>query len=297
MSLLALLALTSHAGSISTAGIQSGPDSGAATVDPAAVLLNPAAIAPTEGFDLMLDAQATAVRVQGVTTRNGGIDPNTGEDYTVAEGGAIVPNAVLGATWNVVPKRLTLGLAVGQPFTGGGDYTKGENNPPPYTSHTRYAGITVRVITVQTHLAAGLTIVDGVHIGAGAGYVVDHISALQASDPLGTEGRPIGEGEPYSADSLLDASATGGHFAWNTGIFVNRFEKLQVGASFSGPGRFRGKGEGVVTLPELIQNENYTGPIKGEVTFDYPLPAIGRVWLASQISPVFKVGAGYEYQY
>lgn len=286
------------AGSIASPGVIAGPDSSAATVDPAAIYYNPAAIAPSEGFDAMIDLQTASIQVQATTTRNGGIDPNTGEAYGTATASVIVPVGFIGATYKVIDDRLAVGFGITQPFTGGGDYTSSETNPPPYTSHQRYAGIETRIITIQMTPAVGLTIVDGVHVGAGGSYVYDSLSALQASDPLGTEGAPIGgAGEPYSMDSVLSATSSGGHFGWNAGLFVNRWEELQVGLSYAGPTRFRTAGEGSITLPELLRNENYpeSGSIPADITFEMPLPAVGRVMLASQINEKLRVGAGWEY--
>jgi long-subunit fatty acid transport protein len=295
--MLLLLASIAHAGGIASPAVIGGPESGPATANPAATFYNPAALGASHGVDVMLDAQSAFIGITATTTRNEGIDPNTGEAYGVAKGAAIVPVALLGGSFEVVPDRLVVGLAVDQPFTGGGDYRKGETNPPPYTSWTRYAGINVSIITLQTQLAVAGTPIDGVHIGAGGGYVIDSISVLQGSDPLGTEGKPLGDGEPYSLDSTLGAKAHGGHVAWNAGLFVDRFDKLQVAASYASGATFQAKGTADVTLPELLQTDAYTGPIPADVTFAMPLPAVGRVWLASQISDQVKVGVGYEYYY
>jgi long-chain fatty acid transport protein len=288
---------TASAGSIQSPGVIAGPDSSAATVDPAAIYYNPAAIAPSEGFHGMLDTQLAAIRVNIDSTRNGGIDPNTGEPYEPAEASVVVPVNLLGFTYKLVEDRVAVGLAVTQPFTGGGDYTKGEENPPPYTSHQRYFGIKTRVITAQITPAVGVTVVDGVHVGAGGSFVYDSISATQASDPLGSEGAPIGGGDPYSGDSVLEAAASGSHFSWNAGIFVDKVEKLQVGASYTHGGRFNAEGEGTVTLPSLLQTEAYDGPIGANVTFEMPLPAVGRVWFASQVNEKLRLTAGWEYYY
>ncbi len=295
----ALLPSVALAGSIQSPGVIAGPDSGPATVDPAAVFYNPAAIAPAEGFHGMFDLQTAFVRVEATTTRNEGLDPNTGEAYDPAKANAIVPVGLIGATYKIIPKRLAVGFVVTQPFTGGGDYTAGEpDDEAPYTSHSRYAGIQTRVITLQMMPAVGVTIVDGVHVGAGAGFVFDYISVLQASDPFGTEGTSLDGSTPYANDTLLQASATGGHFAWNAGVFIDKFKWLQVGASFSGGGTFRAKGKGTVTLPEEspLANENYTGPVDALASFEMPLPAVVRVSVASEFGK-FRVGAGYEYTY
>jgi long-subunit fatty acid transport protein len=296
-SLAALLALlpggTAFAGSISTAGYLAGPDSGPATADPAAIVFNPAAMGGVDGVDAMLDVQANFIRIEATTTRNGGIDPNTGEAYDPAVAEVMVPNAFVGVVGEVWADRLNLGLGVNTPFVGGGDYSGNETDPPPYTSHQRYAGITVRVITIAVTPALSFTPVEGVHLGGSFSYVRDSISALQASDPLGTEGYSASTG-PYSTDSLLEAEASGHHLGWGAGLFVDKFEKAQLGVGYSAGGTFRAEGTGSVFMPSIFGSEEATLP--AVTSFEQPLPAILRAGLSSTLNEKLELGAIWEYQ-
>lgn len=290
------------AGSISAPAVVGGVDASSTTVSPVAIHWNPGALGAAEGFDFLFDTQLSVVRVQATATRNGGIDPNTGEPYRTATAEAEVPVFVLGMTYRLpesVPylgDRLTFGLSAMDTFVGGGDYTSSEvdadGNPadtPPYTSHQRYAGINTKIITLKVTPAIGLTLMDGLHIGGGYSYVADVIQAMQASDTIGSEGKGI---NPYSNDSILEASATGSHTTWNAGVFFDRYEKFQVGLSYSAPGAFHAEGDATVTVTDLLGG----AVVDGLATFDMPLPAVIRGSVASQVNSAVKVGAGFEYQ-
>jgi len=302
--LLALvLAPRAHAGSIATAGVTGGLDSGAATANPAAVMYNPAAMGGAKGVQLLLDGEASFIRLNITTTRNGGIDPNTGAAYLPATAKVLVPNALLGVTWQAIPKRLTLGFAAYDPFVGGGDYRSTEQGtPPPYTGHQRYEIINTQIITLALEPAVALTVVDGVHVGGGASYVIDMINVLQASDPLGTEGVLSSEldqavpDHPYALDTYLQGSATGHHFGWNAGLFVDRWEKLQVGVSFSGGSRFQASGDGSVTVPEDLSTVAGGVVVPAKVSVEFPLPPVARLYLSSQVNEKLTLGAGVDYQ-
>jgi len=71
----ALAPLPALAGSISAPGYLGGPDSGAATPNPAAAHYNPAALGGTARFEYMVDTQFAFIRVDHTATRNGGIIP------------------------------------------------------------------------------------------------------------------------------------------------------------------------------------------------------------------------------
>ena len=290
---LLLPAAPALAGSISTSGYLAGTDSGPATADPVAIVFNPAAIGAVDGIDAMIDVQANFIHVDATTTRNGGIDPNTGEAYDVAGADAMVPNAFIGLVGEVWKNKVNLGLGVNLPFVGGGDYSGSEDSPPPYTSHQRYAGITVKVITIAVTPAIAITPVEGVHLGGSFSYVMDSISALQASDPLGTEGYNKGTG-PYSTDSLLTAEASGSHLAWGAGIFIDKVPKAQVGVSYAAGSTFTTEGTGSVYMPSLFgQPEATFDALTG---FEQPLPPILRAGLSSTLSEKVEVGAIWEYQ-
>jgi long-subunit fatty acid transport protein len=292
LSLFWLLLATAQAGSISAPGLIAGPDSGAATADPAAVHYNPAAIAGGDKrFDSMIDMQLAKIHVDATTTRNGGIDPNTNEPYNEATADVWVPVFLAGATFKVIPKRLTLGFAISDTYVGGGDYSGSEDDPPPYTSHQRYAGITVKIITISFMPAASVTIVDGLHVGAGAHYVMDKINLKQASDPLGSEGMGVifTEG-PYVMDTILSGSGTGGHFGWNSGIYFDRFKFLRMGVSFAGPQKWHIKGTSNVDGVSLSE------PIDGNLEMSMRLPAVLRAYVSSEPIEMVEFGAGIEYQ-
>ncbi len=299
--LLALAALllpcTSMAASISASGYPGGPDSGAATANPAAVHYNPAALAAGEGLQIMVDGYASFVRVDATTTRNDGIDPNTGEAYGIAQARVVVPVALMGVSYRLpdtappVLNRMAFGLGVIDAFVGGGDYTAGEPDlEAPWESHQRYAGVSTAIITLHVIPAVGVTVVDGVHVGGGFKYIFDSIDALQTADPLGNEGQSV-DG-PYMGDTILEGHATGHHFGWNAGVLVDKWRYLQVGASYTDNGDFTAEGEGSLTVPQWLGG----GSPDAIITFDMPLPSIVHLWGNSQVTDKLMLGAGWEYQ-
>ncbi len=286
-----LMPSTATAASIGASGYPGGPDSSAATANVGAIHYNPAAIAATEGVQVMLDGYASFVRVDATATRNDGIDPNTGEPYDVAMARVMVPVGLIGATWKVIPDRLALGVGVIDAFVGGGDYTAGEPDlEAPWESHQRYAGVSTAIITLHAIGAVGVTVVDGVHVGGSFKTIIDKVDAIQASDPLGNEGQSV-DG-PYMGDTVLEIHGSGHHYGWAAGVFVDRWELLQVGASYTHNGVFRAEGEGSVSVPNWLGG----GQPDALVTFEMPLPPIVHVWANSQVNDKLKVGAGWEYQ-
>jgi long-chain fatty acid transport protein len=296
---LPLLVPAAHAASIAAPSVIASPDGGAATADPAAIYYNPAAIGATEGFNLLLDGQLALINVAATATRNGGIDPNTGEPYATLEAHVPVPVGFLGATWTVIPKRLTFGLGVYDPFVGGGKYLTADGSPD-LTASGRYHGISVEILTLAINPVVAVTPIDGFHIGVGGSYVIDHISALQAADPLGTEGIAPDElgsappANPYAYDVLLDAKASGGHFAWNAGIFIDRIKEAQVGLSFSSGAKFHATGDATVDIPAALSTSSEAATIPGKAEFTLHLAPIARVYVASQLSDTVRVGLGWD---
>lgn len=301
--LAALVAFVSNAdaASIAAPAVNGGPDAGAATPDVAAIAYNPGAIGATEGFQFLLDGQASFIGITATATRNDGIDPNTGAAYEPLNADVMVPVFLLGATWKVIPDRLAVGLAVHDPFVGGGKYLK-EDGEPDLTAHGRYHGISVEMLTIAVTPAVSVTTIDGLHVGGGFSYVIDHISALQAADPLGTEGiapEQLGQtppADPYAYDVYLDAEGTGGHLAWNAGIFFDRWEKLQIGLSYASGGTFHAVGAASVDVPAALSTTAEAKTIPGNVDFTLQLPPIARLHLASQVNEKLWLGAGVDYE-
>lgn len=301
--LLSLLSAPAHAGSIATAGVTGGPDSGAATPNVAAIAYNPAALGGAEGFQVMIDGQLSFVRLEVTTTRNGGVDPNTGAAYLPATARAMVPNGVVGLSWQAIPDRLTVGFAAYDPFVGGGDYTSTEQGEvPPYTGHQRYHIINTKIITLALEPAVAVTPVEGFHVGGGVAYVIDMINVLQASDPLGSEGvlaEEIGMDvpeHPYALDTQLAGNSRGGHLQWNAGVFVDKWDYLRVGASFASGGRFKADGDGSVTVPEYLSTIEGGVTVPALVSVEFPLPPVARLYLDSQVSDKVNLGLGVDYQ-
>ncbi|MFH1466124.1 MAG: outer membrane protein transport protein [Pseudomonadota bacterium] len=291
------------AGAISAPAVTAAPDSGAATPDVAAVYYNPAAIAAVPGFSAMLDVQAALIRIDATATRNGGLDPNSGQPYDVATARVMVPVGLLGATWQVIPDRLTLGFAANDPFVGGGDYTSTESGDvPPYTGHQRYHGINTQIITASFTPAVGVTVIDGLHVGAGASYYLDHIYVLQASDPMGTEGVPLDQigldvpSDPYGLDTYLEGNATGHHWGWNAGLFFDRFARAQVGLSYWSGGTFHASGDGSVDVPALLTQGETRLVVPAKVEVSMPLAPVARLYLASQLNERWRVGLGMDWE-
>jgi long-chain fatty acid transport protein len=316
---LSLALLTSgiaQAGSISAPGMLGGPDSGAATPNPAAVYFNPAAIAATEGVQVMIDGQLAFIRIDATSTRNDGIDPNTREPYTVAQARVQVPAALIGATWKPkpfiditvnspdgilgdalkylveLPNRVAFGFALTDAFVGGGDYTAGEPDlEAPFESHQRYAGVVSKLITLHAIPAVGITVMDGVHIGGSYKLVLDSFYAMQASDPLHAEGVGPSDGA-YESDTLLTIDASGMHTGWTVGAYVDRFSMARVGVSYTRNGVFDTAGTGSVEAPDQIGG----GSPEALVTFTAPLPDVLHAWVNSDINERLTVGAGVEWQ-
>ncbi len=289
---LAALPLPAGAASISTAGYAGGPDSNAAKPNPAAIHYNPAAIAATEGVQILADGQLSFIRIDIEATRNDGIDPNTGEAYGLAQARVMVPNAVLGVTWKAIPDRLALGFAVTDALVGGGDYREGEpDDEPPWQSHQRYAGVVSKIMTIHLVPAVGITVIDGLHVGGAFKYILDNVEAIQAADTMGGEGYSAVDGA-YSTDSILEIHASGGHVGWSAGLFFDRFEKLQVGVSYIDNGTFSAEGDGSVDAPKWIGGGNPDAV----VSFEGPLAPMVEAWLRSQVTDTLEVGAGIEAQ-
>ncbi len=290
------------AGSITTAGVTGGPDSGAATSNVAAVAYNPAALAPLAGVNVLADVQASFINLEVTTTRNDGIDPNTGQPWEVATAAATVPNGIVGASWQAIPDRLTVAVAAYDPFVGGGDYTSSEEgDAPPYTSHQRYHIISTKIITAAITPAVAVTVMDGLHVGGGVSYIKDIIQVFQASDPLGTEGvlpEELGldtPSTPYALDTYLSGSASGSHWGWNAGVFFDKYEKAQVGASYTSAGTFSAEGEGFVYVNETLSTVG-GGAVGAKVGVELELPAVARLYLNSQVNDKLTVGAGMDWQ-
>lgn len=283
------LALPARAGSIEAPATIGSPDSGAATPDAAAPFYNPAAMGGADGFHSMLDVTAAKVHIDVDATRREGIDPNTGEAYATSRADVVVPVFLLGASGEIVKDRVSLGIAVTDNFVGGGKYA--EDDPPPYKASTRYGGIDVTLLSVAIMPSAAITLVDGLHVGGGAGYVLDHISAVQASDPLGGEGKVSG---PYDADVILHGVGNGGHAIGYGGVFFDKLEVLQVGASFTSGGTFKAAGTADLDAPAFLSASGEPTTVHGVVSFDQPMPPIVRAYLASQINEKLRVTAGID---
>ena len=254
--ILLMMSTPTYAASIAAPGVIAGPDSSAATSNPAAIMYNPAAIAASDGFETIFDVQAAAVRIDIDSWRNGGFDPNTGEPYNTATARVVAPVTFLGGTYEVIDDRLTAGLALTMPFIGGGDYTSSEDSAdPPYKSHQRYFGVNTKVITAQLIPAIGFTPLPewGVHFGAGLTYTLDIFQITKASNVGqeglgGTEDNP----EPYSTDAVLSGETSGSHIGWNAGVFIDRIKYAKVGLSYTSGGLFAGEGEGTVEFPGFV---------------------------------------------
>jgi long-subunit fatty acid transport protein len=301
--LVALLAANSFAGSISTAGITAAPDGGAATPNVSAIYYNPAAIAAVPGFEAMLDVQLTWVGIDATSTRNGGIDPNTGKKYATSTARVMVPNGVIGATGQVIPDRLTLGFAVYEPFVGGGDYTSTEKGKvPPYTGPQRYHIIDTKIITIALTPAVGLTLVEGLHIGGSFSYVMDSLSVYQASDPLGTEGVLPEQldsdvpSDPYALDTYLSGKTKGSHITAAGGVFFNKFDVAQVGISYSSGGTMKVAGDGKVEVNENLSTEPGGVVVPAQISVEMPLPAVARLYFRSEPNEKLELGAGVDWQ-
>lgn len=299
------LATPALAGSISAPGSIGGPDSNAATPNPAAAHYNPAALGGAEGVQVMADVQMAFIRVDATTTRNGGIDPYSGEAYNTAKARVQVPVALLGASWQVVPDWVTVGFAVTDAFVGGGDWRAGDpawedeqlSDGEDWQSHQRYAGVMTKVITIHLIPAVAVSTPIDLHVGGGFKYILDSFEAIQASDPFGTEGlgNPAGTGG-YANDTILQGELSGGHIGWSAGLFYDHFEKAQIGASLTDNGVFYAEGEGSLDVPGLYTTDATAQVVPANLDFTVPLPKVVQLWVNSQLTEDLNVGAGVEGQ-
>ncbi len=288
----------SLAGSITAPGVIGGLEAGAANADPSGVHHNPATIATLEGTQALLDVETAIIHVDATTTRNDGIDPLTGQAYNPATADAMVPVFFLGLTHQVIPDKLTIGFAATDSFVGGGDYTSSESNPPPYLAHQRYAGINVKIITISLMPSVGFTATEGLHFGAGLHYVMDAIDILQAADPIHSEGAMFTATDDSgdilnTGDTILQGSGSGGHMAWNAGVFFDKIPQAKIGVSYASGGKWNVSGTSSVDGPiELLPD----GSIEGLFDMRLPLPAVLRAEVMSEVSEKLDVGVGFEYQ-
>jgi long-subunit fatty acid transport protein len=198
---------------------------------------------------------------------------------------------IAGVALPVIPKRLAVGFAVTDVFVGGGDYRASEpDDEPPFVGHQRYFGVNTQIVTVSLIPAAALTVIDGLHVGAGLRYTIDMIAATQASN-LGLEGRG-----PLGADPLLDATTLGSHLGWNVGVFFDRVEKAQVGISFAHNGTFQSEGDGTVLVPEGPLSPGEDTTLDARVTVEMPLADVVYAAVASKVTDDLTLGAGLEWQ-
>lgn len=299
--MLVLIASGALAASIAAPGVVGGVDAGAATPNPSAIRYNPAAIAAGDGVQLLLDGQAALIDITATATRNGGIDPNTGEAYAPADASVMVPVFFLGGTGEIIKDRLTVGLSVDDPFVGGGKYLDEDGEPDVHT-HGRYHGVDVTLLSLAITPAVAVTVVDGLHLGVGGSYNIDHVSALQAADPLGTEGiapEELGSSppaNPYAYDVLLSLSATGGHIGWNAGVFFDKWKQLQIGASYQSGGTFHAAGDATVSVPAALSTTAEAKDLPAQADFSMKLPSVARLYVNSQINDKLLIGAGVDYE-
>jgi long-chain fatty acid transport protein len=292
---------TAHAASIAAPGVIATPDGGAVTADPSAIYFNPAALGGTQGVNVLMDAQAAFIHVEATATRNDRIDPNTGSAYDPMVADVIVPVGLLGASWKAIPERLAVGIAAYDPFAGGGIYLD-ENGEPNTRAHGRYHGVAVELFSLAVTPAVAVTVIEGLHAGGGVTWNYDKIDALQAADPLGTEGispEQLDQSppeDPYGYDVLLDASASGSHWSWNAGVMFNRFPLLQAGASYTSGGTFNATGDATVDLPAALSTTGEATTIPAKAAFTIELPPIARLYLASQLNEKLLIGAGVNYE-
>lgn len=294
-----MMSTPSFAASIAAPGVIAGPDSSAATSNPAAVMYNPAAIAVSDGFETIFDVQAAAVRIDIDSWRNGGFDPNTGEPYNTATARVVAPVTFLGGTYEVIDDRLTAGLALTMPFIGGGDYTSSEDTTdPPYKSHQRYFGVNTKVITAQLIPAIGFTPLPewGVHFGAGLTYTLDIFQITKASN-VGQEGLGGTEDspEPYSTDAVLSGETSGSHIGWNAGVFIDRIKYAKVGLSYTSGGVFAGSGEGTVEFPGFVVVDGEAKTLDANLDIELALPAIWRLAVTSELSDKVTLGGSLDH--
>jgi long-subunit fatty acid transport protein len=293
LSLLSLFSSTAFAGSITAPGVIGGLESGAATSNPAATHYNPGALGAAEGVDIMFDLQAAFAHAEVTTTRNDGIDPNTGEPYALAVADAVVPVFFLGGTWKV-NDQFALGIGATDSWVGGGDYSASEpTENGPFVGHQRYAGVKTTILTLAVTPAASFTVTDGVHIGAGYSFVYDMIDAVQSSDPLGLESTAM--------DSVLSLSASGSHNTWNAGVLIDRFDGFSLGLSYAAPGTFDTEGTAAVSVPAALSTNPGDNPDGLTVddalsTVQLDLPAVIRAGLNIEATETLTIGFGYELQ-
>ncbi len=297
--LLSILSLPAAAGSIQAPGVIGGPDSGPTTPNPAAVYYNPGALGAAKGIQTMFDVQVATVRVNIDSWRNGGFDPNTSAPYNTATARVVAPVMFMGGSYEILEDQLTAGLGLTMPFAGGGDYTSGEEaGAPPYTSHQRYFGVNTKIITGQVIPALSYTPIKdwGLHIGVGLTYTLD-IFKITKSSNVGQEGLggSADEPAPYSTDAVLSGETKGSHLGFIAGVFFDKYEKAQVGFSYTSGGRFNGTGQGEVTFPGFLVSDGKARSIEADLAIEMNLPSIWRMSVNSQVNEKLNIGATVDH--
>lgn len=285
------------AGSITAPAVIGGIDASSATPGAVGLHYNPAALGGTEGFDVLIDGSVSFVRVNIETTRNGGIDPNTGAAYIPATARVTAPVPFLGLAWKPID-QLALGASFSIPFMGGGDYTSTESDDAlPYEGPQRYGTVETRVLSLAITPALAVTPVKGLHLGFGLPIHLDSMSVVRASDPLGTEGVPVDQvgGEvtdPYGADVVLSGETSGTHLSWMTGVYVDAFEPVTLGVGFRSGGMLDVTGPGEVVAPEAFGGVT----VPADVGLAFQLPPILYAAATVQPTDALSIGASWEWQ-
>lgn len=288
-----LLSAVAWGGSISAPGIHAGPDASAAAPGAHAVVYNPGALAVQDAPALLVDGQLAWVRAELTAARNDGIDPNTGEPYAPAQASVASTVSYIGFATPVVADRVGAGVSVHNPFTGGASYLANEPDPDTvFTGHQRYHGVRSILASIAVTGAVGATLVDGVHLGVSGAWYIDYATLLRAARVTGDEGAP-----DYSNDATLFGQAAGGHPGASAGLYVDRWERLQLGASLQWSGTFRAQGgSGEISVPGTFTDTGERTELPLDFGIAFPLAPIVRVYGRAPLGESGWVGAGWESQ-
>lgn len=255
-----------------------GALSGVATTDGAGLAYNPAGVS-AGGRQIWSELDGRTMNLLLTSTRNDGVDPNTGEIYLPSSSEETSYGGYIGAIYASENSRFGYGLALHSTGMQSVDF-RGEEIAPNYESHQRYGLIANDMRTTLLTSAVAFSLLERLHIGLGLSGGFDQIDFVQARDPLGTEGLgPAQEGQgtgltnPYSNDALISMNGSGSHMEFSAGaLWVG--DRYSVGLSYWYSRPIHHIGSGTLIMPPMLGGG--TIPIIGEAIIqNAPLARLG----------------------
>jgi hypothetical protein len=284
---LFLWAQLAHGASVRHGTPVGNPSSGVANPTASGVLSNPALLGEIQGFEVFTEGSLMLRQFETTTTRNEGIDPNTDSAYRPSKTSQTTPigqGAVAGkmGQWG-------WGFFVSTPIHKGANFEETTPGSAP-TSHQRYAVLQAEIQSIDFGVASGIQILDWLSIGFAPHFSLDRFSLKNSWDTMGLEGlgpspEEAGKLYPYTGDALFDYTGQGHHWGASVGLFSDPVSWLSLGASWEFNAQAQTKGQGELTLPELIGGEVIA--FRGATSM--PLASVLRGGLLFQPNPRVEI--------